>query len=722
MTTRLELTVDDLCCADEARQIEGALGRVAGVRAVQTAIGTHRVIVSFDPDTIGPEAIQDAIRGLGMTVSSRQAPLERRRSLPEILGWAFVSTIALITLVGIAAERLGVIDTLVERIPAWLALAAVLAGGYPIFAKVIAALRRRVVTSHALMTLGIIGALAIGQFAAAAVIVFFMRLADFIEAYTTERSRDAIRELLKLTPEAARVERDGREIDVSAEDLAPGEVVLIRPGERVPADGVVLDGRAVVNQAPITGESIPVEKHAGSPVLAATICERGTLRVRVERRGPDTTFGQIVRLVEQAEASKAPVQRLADRFTAHYIPVVIAIAAAIYLTSGDATAAVATMLVACSCAIAMATPMAVLAAVGRAAGRGIIVKGGRYLEALAKVDVLVLDKTGTATVGRPDVTDIVPGPGATTDALLRLAASLERRSEHPLADGILRAAEQARLPLAAPRRFEAHPGGGVTGEVDGHFVACGTEAFLGGLGIDVGEAVRAEVSILAGDGKSVVLIGSDGRVAGWIALADALRPELPGALEHLRALGIRRVVLLTGDRRVAASAVARRLGVEFEAEMLPEAKIQFVERLQRAGHVVAMVGDGINDAPALARADVGIAMGAAGTDAAIEAAHVALMRDDWAMVPEAIALGRRAFRVIAQNLWFTVGYNAIGILLAATGYLPPVAAAAAQALPDVAVMLNSSRLLHGAPRVRPKRRAVTRDGRVGAGEVSGRTP
>jgi Cd2+/Zn2+-exporting ATPase/Cu+-exporting ATPase len=698
MTERLELTVPELDCAEEARQIEGALGRVAGVLNVQTAVGARRVLVSFDPEAVRPRAIEETIRGLGMTVSEAPAPARHRRSLPDALGWAFVSVVALLTLAGLVAERVGVVDALVERIPAWLAVAAVLAGGYPIFGNVIRALRRRAVTSHALMTLGIIGALAIGQYAAAAVIVFFMRLADFIEAYTTERSRQAIQELLKLAPGTARVERDGRDVEVPAEQVRPGEIVVIKSGDRIPVDGVVLDGRAAVNQASITGESVPVEKGPGVEVFAATICERGALRVRVERVGKDTTFGQILRLVEQAEANKAPVQRFADHFTAYYIPVVVAVALATYAAGGSATAAVATVLVACSCAIAMATPTTVLAAVGWAARRGIVVKGGRYLEALAKVDVLVVDKTGTVTIGRPEVTDLLALGSATEESVLGAAASLEQRSEHPLADGIVRAAQKAGLILDRPARFEVHPGEGVTGELDGENVICGTERLLARLGVELPEAIRARAATLAGGGKSVVLLARGGRLAGVVGLADTLRPEVAAAVEQIRALGIRRIILLTGDRQSAAAAVAARLGIEYAAELLPVEKIRVVQRLQREGHVVGMVGDGINDAPALAQADVGIAMGVAGTDAAIEAAHVALMRDDWRMVPEAIALGRRAFRVIAQNLWFTAGYNAVGILLAASGWLPPVGAAAAQSLPDVVVMFNSARLLRSRPR------------------------
>jgi len=690
----LELTVPDLCCADEAQQIRAAVSRLPGVNEVQTAVGARRVMVAYEPGHATPEAIRAAIHGLGMTVTEAGSPASRRRRpLPDLLGWAFVSVIAVVALVGIVGERLGLVEVLVEQIPPWLALAAVVAGGYPIFLNVIRALRNRSVTAHALMSLGIVGALAIGQYAAAAVIVFFMRLADFIEGFTTERSRRAINELLTLAPETARVEREEREMLVPAEQVGRGDVVLVKPGERIAVDGAVIDGRASVNQAPITGESVPAEKRAGDRVFAASICERGALRVRTERVGRDTTFGQIIRLVEHAEASKAPVQRFADRFTAYYIPVVLAAALATFIIGGNATAAVATVLVACSCAIAMATPITVLAAVGRAARAGIIIKGGRYLEALAKVDTVVMDKTGTLTVGRPEVVEVISLDGASEASLLALTASIERRSEHPLAAGIIRAADQRGLSLGEPKEFEVYPGEGAVATVDGAWVLCGTERLLARFGIDVPDHVRARVRGLAEDGRSVVLVAREKTLIGLIALADTIRPEAEAAISALQALGVRQLLLLTGDRREVAAAVASRLGLDFEAEVLPEQKIRVVERLQRQGRIVGVVGDGINDAPALAQADVGIAMGVAGTDAAIEAAHVALMRDDWRGVPEAITIGRRAFRTIQQNLWLTAGYNVVGILLAATGWIPPILAAAAQALPDVVVMLNSSRLL-----------------------------
>jgi Cd2+/Zn2+-exporting ATPase/Cu+-exporting ATPase len=697
-TAELELVVPELDCADEAVQIRGALGRLTAVRQVRTSVAAHKVFVTYDPAGTGPEAIRAAIAGLGMTAREGRAPVgPRRASLPSLLTGLFVAAVALVALVGILAERLGLLEAVTDRLPPWLTLAAVLVGGLPIFRNVVRALRNRTVTSHALMTLGIVGALAIGQIAAAAVIVFFMRFADFLEGFTTDRSRQAVRELLKLAPETARVEQEGRDVEMPAEAVRPGQIVVVKAGERIPVDGRVVSGHGALNQAPVTGESMPVERNADDRVFAATVLERGFLRVETERVGTETTFGRILKLVEEAEAHKAPVQRFADRFTAYYIPVVVGAALLTYLLGRDPSAAVAVVLVACSCAIAMATPTAVLASVGRAARRGVIVKGGRSLEALAKVDTLVMDKTGTVTFGTPRVTEIVSLDHRSAADVLACTAAVERYSEHAVASAVLAEAQSRGLAIATPDGFEVLPGAGVAARVDGVEVACGNERLMERRGVTIPSPVRDRVHALEGQGRTVVYLAEGERLFGFVGVADTLRPEVPSALARLKALGIRRVLLLTGDNERVARALGGQLGVEYRAECLPQEKIDVVKRLQAEGAVVVMVGDGINDAPALAQADVGIAMGAAGTDAAIEAAHVALMRDDWSLVPEAVQIGRRAFATIRQNLWFTAAYNAAGILLAGLGWLPPIAAAAAQSLPDVAVMLNSSRLLRAGP-------------------------
>jgi Cd2+/Zn2+-exporting ATPase/Cu+-exporting ATPase len=693
-TAELELIVAELHCADEAAQIEGALGRLPAVTGVRTSVAAHKVLVRYDPRGIGPDELQAAIARLGMTVRAGGEPaLARPAGLGERLGAVFVTVVAIVVLVGILGERLGLFEAVAARVPAWLTLSAVLIGGYPIFRNVLRALRNRTVTSYALMTLGIVGALLIRQYAAAAVIVFFMRLGDFLERFTTERSRQAIRALLTLAPETARVESDGREVEMPAADVRAGQIIVVKPGERIAVDGRVLAGHGAVNQAPITGESMPVEKAVGDPVFAATVLARGFLRVATERVGAATTFGRILTLVEEAETHKAPVQRFADRFTAYYIPVVVGAALLTYLVGRDPSAAVAVILVACSCAIAMATPTVVLASVGRAARRGLIVKGGRSLEALAKVDTLVMDKTGTVTFGAPRVTEVVALDGFGEADVLARAAAVERYSEHPVASAVVAEAQRQGLSIGSPEAFEVLPGEGVVASVGTDQTACGTARLLARRGVSLPRAALDRATTLEAAGRTVVYLAAGSRLLGLIAVADTLRPEVPEALTRLRALGLRRILLLTGDNERVARALAVELGVDYRAECLPEEKIEVVRQLQAGGAVIAMVGDGINDAPALAQADVGIAMGAAGTDAAIEAAHVALMRDDWRLVPEAIEIGRRAFRTIQQNLWFTAAYNVGGILLAALGWLPPIGAAAAQSLPDVAVMLNSSRLL-----------------------------
>jgi Cu+-exporting ATPase len=514
-----------------------------------------------------------------------------------------------------------------------------------------------------------------------------MRVGDYVERFTTSRARSAVRDLMAMAPQQARVERDGGEADVPADSVQTGEIVIVRPGEQIPVDGVIVSGRATVDQAAITGESMPVDAGPGERVFAASLARLGSLRIRTTHAGRDSTFGRVVHMVEQAETSRADVQRVADRFSAWYLPVVAGVAALTFLLRRDPLATAAVLVVACSCSFALATPIAMLASVGAAAGRGLLIKGGKHLETLARADVLLIDKTGTLTLGRPQLTDVVPFDGTSTEELLRWAASAERYSEHPLAHAVRAAAAERGLTLLEPADFESLPGLGVRCSLEGTPVSIGSERMVGALPDD------PRLASLTASGKTLLYVEHAGELAGVLAAADTVRPEVPEALAQVRALGIRQIELLTGDNERTAQALAAAIGIPYRAQLLPDDKIAIVRRYQEQGHRVVMVGDGVNDAPALAQADVGIAMGAAGSDIAMQAAHVALLRDDWRLVPEVIRIARRTMRVIRLNIAFTAAYNTLGLTLAALGFLPPVLAAAAQSVPDLGILANSSRLL-----------------------------
>ena len=643
----------------------------------------------------------------------------------------FAAVFAVVLLVAVLGEGLGLLEPVTSRVPwpVWLALIA--AGGYPVFRDVVRAALRRRVTAHTLMTAGVLAAVSVNEWVAALVVVLFMRIAAYIEGFTTQRARRALHDLSAMAPRMAILERDGAEIQMPVDALRPGDVVLVRPGAQIPVDGKVLGGHATVDQAAITGESLPVEAEEGSAVFAASLVRLGMLRVRVTRVGENTTFGRVIRLVEEAEANRAEVERTADRFATWYLPVVLSIALATYLVGGNALAAAAVLVVACSCAFAMATPVAMLASIGNAAGRGLVIKGGKHVETLARADVLLLDKTGTLTLGRPRITDLVSLNGASPDEILTLAASAERHSEHPLAEAVRARAAERGLDVPEPEDFRAVPGVGVTARVEGRTVAVGRRPSgqspverrpMGwhpadrqavgrrpeGDRVDgprlleeqpVGRpdssdgAASARISALESQGKALLFVTRDGETLGLLAASDTLRPEVPEAMAALRAMGFAHMELLTGDNEGAAAALADPLGLSHRAGLLPEDKIAVVREYQARGHTVVMVGDGVNDAPALAQADVGVAMGAAGTHVAMEAAHVVVMGDDWRLVPHLFRVAKRTMGVVRLNLGFTAVYNLVGLSLAALGILPLVLAAAAQSLPDLGIMANSSRLL-----------------------------
>lgn len=617
------------------------------------------------------------------------------RRILTLLGIVFGAVLFVV----VAGEWLGLFAAMTRRVPWPFGAALVLAGGYPVFRNVVRAAFRKRITSHTLMTIGAVAALVAGEWATAAVVVFFMRVGEYVEKFTATRARRAVKDLTTLAPQTARIERDSGEREVPVADVEVGEIVIVRPGEKIPVDGEVVSGHAFIDQATITGESMPVEAGSGARVLAATIARAGALRVRVTAVGADSTFGRVIRMVEEAEAHKADVQRAADRFSARYLPVVIAVAALTWLLRHDLMATVAVLVVACSCSFALATPVAVLASIGAAARRGLLIKGGKYLELLAKADVLLIDKTGTVTLGRPQITDIVALDGTSEDDILALAAAAEKYSEHPLAEAVRVAAGERNITPAEPEHFEAIAGVGVRAGVGGSVVCVGNDRMAPEL------AAHPAVHGLQARNKTVLFVSRDGRAAGVLAGADAMRPEVPAAFASLKASGLTHIELLTGDNERAAKTLAERLGVPCRAGLLPQDKIAIVKQFQARGRTVVMVGDGVNDAPALAQADVGVAMGAAGADVAVEAAHAALLKDDWRLVPVMFGIARRTMGVVKWNLGLTALYNVAGLSLAAFGFLPPVLAAAAQSLPDLGILGNSSRLLYahgddrgGAPR------------------------
>ena len=547
------------------------------------------------------------------------------------------------------------------------------------------------------------------------VIIAFILTGNAFEARAKQRTSSALRALAQLQPRTARVDRDGVLHDVPVESVLRGDVVLVRPGERVPVDGDVVDGTSAVDESMLTGESMPVRKGVGDRVIGGTINGAGAFRLRATTLGQHSVLSQLVQLMRDAQGSRAPMQRLADRISAVFVPVVLSVAIATFAAwfvlvhaggngAGEAAmrgfaASVSVLIIACPCAMGLAVPTAVMVATGRGAELGVLIKGGEALQRAGDVTTVVLDKTGTVTEGRPAVTDVHLAPDSPLDAreLLRLAASLEQSSEHPLAAAVVRHAAESGIVLAPSETFASTTGRGVHGVVDGRAVLVGNAALLADWSVDASPLAKV-AGILAGDARSPMFVAVDGALAGVIAVADPVRTSSPSAIARLQAMGLD-VVLLTGDLEATAQAVARSAGISHViAGVLPEGKVAEVERLQREGRVVAMVGDGVNDAPALARADVGMAIGS-GTDIAVEAADLALMRGDLHGVADAIGLSRRTTRIMRQNLGWAFGYNTLGIPIAAgvlyplTGLLlSPMLASAAMAFSSVSVVSNSLRL------------------------------
>jgi P-type Cu+ transporter len=704
VVAKMEIPIQGMDCAECTMHVHKAIAALPGVRSVDVFLTSEKAIVQLDPQLVDLGDIRKAVEDAGYAVAELEPEGDQARQMNSftrpilrLLGIVF----GVVLFVVVVGEWLGLFEVATQIIPWPVWLAIILVGGYPVFRNVVRAALHRQVIAHTLMTLGVIAAVAVGEWATAAVVVFFMRVGDYVEHFTAERARRAVKDLTAMAPQKARLERAGLEEEVPVSQVRVGEVVIVRPGERIPVDGAVISGFATVDQATITGESMPVEAGPGSHVFAATLVRLGSLRIRATQVGADSTFGRVIKLVEEAEAHRAEVQRIADKFSAYYLPVVAGVALLTFLISRDPLATAAVLVVACSCSFALATPIAMLASIGSGAQRGVMIKGGKYLELLSQADVLLIDKTGTLTLGKPKIVDFKFFDNRFSarfpeSEILQLAGTAERYSEHPLAEAVRQAAHDVGVSLDEPHEFESIPGVGVRAIVLGHRVEVGNRRMFESELSDSADR-RCIVDELEAQGKTSLLVAVDGELVCLLAAVDTLRPEVPEALQMVQDLGLRRIELLTGDHQRAAMAMIAMLGesvnLQVRADLLPEDKIQVVKDYQSEGHVVVMVGDGVNDAPALAQADVGIAMGAAGSDVAIEAAHIALMRDDWRLVPECLRIARRTMSVVKLNIGFTTVYNVLGLSLAALGFLPPILAAAAQSLPDLGILANSSRLL-----------------------------
>ncbi len=764
---RITLPVEGMTCAACQANVQRALKATPGVTTAAVNLMTHEATVHYDPSATNPESLVAAINDTGYVsrlpaAGSTAVTEDDARDRAQAREYSILLTKSMVSLVLGAAAMIAsmplmgggshgehasdpliawtmrVLDPPIRRALPWLyaiepatLLVVLLAAttfvmawaGRHFYVRAWRGLRHRTADMNTLIAVGTGAAFAYSVAATAApdlfstngarsdvyyeaviIIIALVLLGNAMEARAKRNTTRALRQLATLQPSTARVRRDGQEIDVPIADVRSGELVIVRPGERIPVDGVIRTGRGAVDESMLTGESIPIDKSPGDRVIGATINASGSLEIEATSLGASSVLARIVQLMKDAQGSQAPIQRLADRISAVFVPTVLSIAIVTFATwmivpaepsfAAALTAAVAVLIIACPCAMGLAVPTAVMVASGRGAAAGVLIKGGEPLERLAGVDTVVFDKTGTLTEGRPAVVDsVVTGDRGT---VLGIIAAVEAKSEHPLAKAIV-ASAPANAGFHKVDNLRALPGRGVVAEVDGHQVIVGTQALLGESNIDT-TAISASLPAWTTKAYSVVFAAVDGRAAAAFAIADTLRPNAKIVVESLQQRGLR-VVMLSGDRKATAEAIARQVGInEVIAEVLPDGKVDAIKSLQQGGHHVAMIGDGLNDAPALAQADIGMAM-ASGTDIAAEAASVTLMRSDLAGVEQAIVLARKTMQTMKQNLFWAFVYNVVGIPIAAGVLYPafgillsPILASAAMAFSSVSVVSNSLRL------------------------------
>jgi len=741
-TERAEFRIagDGVSCASCVVNIEAIIGALPGIDRVDANFGTERVTIDFDPNQVTSAEIQKSVaeggyrlvpRAAGPSASAEdEEAAERRAEIADLSRRVLMGTVLSLPVVAavMAHEFFSagwVPDFLLNR---WFQLSLITPvmfyAGWPIHRTGWLTLRHRSADMNTLITIGTTAAFVYSllvtitpslfpadvrdvYFEAVGVIVTLILLGRLLEARAKAGTGEAIRKLIGLQARTANVVRDGVEVEIPIEEVFPGEILSVRPGEKVPVDGVIVDGRSTLDESMVTGESIPVTKESGDTVIGATINQTGAFRFEATKVGSDTMLAQIITLVEQAQGSKAPIQRLADRVSSYFVPAVMFIAITTFVTwyvvgptpvlTQSLVAAVAVLIIACPCALGLATPLSIMVSTGKGAEHGILIRSAESLETAHKIDTIVLDKTGTITRGEPVLTDVVVAEGAGENELLRLVASAEHASEHPLGQAIVSGAQDRGLELVEPTDFDSITGKGIRALVDGHEVLIGNRRLLDDADVNT-SALSSELDRLAEAGKTPILVALDGRPGGVVAVADTVKDDSAAAIAALKGLGID-VAMITGDNPRTASAIARQVGVErVLAEVLPEHKALEVRRLQDEGGVIAMVGDGINDAPALAQADVGFAIGT-GTDVAIESSDVTLISGALDGVVTAIALSRSTLRNIRQNLFLAFVYNGLGIPVAAGVLYPfigvqlsPIIAAGAMAASSLSVVTNANRL------------------------------